>query len=111
VYAVDVWEAGLAHLEHRAASLENVQTICRSGDAIEFPPRSLDKVVCFDTIHELDDPGAALRTWVGFLTPGGRLLYRDPIVSAERIESLSKGRLRHLETTRGVDVFVRPDGD
>jgi SAM-dependent methyltransferase len=109
VYAVDVWEEALAHLDRRAGSLDNVEVICRSGDAVEFPPGSLDKVVCFDTLHELDDPEQALRRWVGFLRPGGKLLYRDPIVPAARIGALSGGRLRGLEATYGVDVFVRSD--
>lgn len=107
MYAVDIWEQALAHLKHRTASVDNVEIICRSAEALEFSPASLDKVVCFDTLHELPKPKEALKRWARFLKPGGKLLYRDPSIPSERIGSLSEGQLRHSESIRGVDVFVQ----
>lgn len=107
VYAVDVWEEGLAHLERRAAPFDNVDVMRRSAGDVEWPDASLDKVVCFDTLHELGEPGEALKQWARLLKQDGELLYRDPIIPPERIGPLSEGRFRHSESVRGVDVFVQ----
>ncbi len=106
IYAVDIWEEALDHLETRAGTARNVEVIRCSADTLEFPRAHFDKIVCFDTLHELSDPGRALAKWATFLKQDGRLLYRDPAVPPERIPSLSEDRLLPLEMVRGVDVFV-----
>ena len=104
--AVDVWEEGLAYLAHRAASVGSIEVIHRNGDAVDLDAGSLDKVVCFDTLHELESPEEALKTWPRFLKEEGRLLYRDPEIPPEEIEPLSDGRSRHAGLVRDVDIFV-----
>ncbi len=106
VIVVDVWEEGLAYVARRAASVESIEVIHRSADAVELDAGSLDKVVCFDTLHELDSPEEALNTWARFLKAEGRLLYRDPVIPPEEIGPLSEGRFRHAGSVRGVDIFV-----
>ncbi len=106
VIAVDVWEEGLAYLARRAASVESIEVIHRSADAVELDAGSLDKVVCFDTLHELDSPEEALKAWARFLKEEGRLLHRDPVIPPEEIGPLSDGRFCHAGSVRGVDVFV-----
>lgn len=106
IYAVDIWEEALDYLEKRAGTARHVEVIRCSADTLEFPRAHFDKIVCFDTLHELPDPGRALAKWATFLKQDGRLLYRDPTIPAERIRSLSEDRLRSLETVRGGHVFV-----
>lgn len=106
VYAVDIWEDGLSHIENKAASLDNVELLCRSADEVRFPPSSLDKVICFDTLHEVPDPGKALQNWAVSLKADGKLLYRDPTLPAGKVEALSKGQFRSVEKSKGVDIFT-----
>ena len=107
VYAVDVWEEGLAHLRRRAVSMGNIEVINGSGEAVELPEASLDWVVCFDTLHELVEPDVALQRWTRFLKKDGKLLCRDPIIPLERIGRLSGQRLRHVKTVQEIGLFVR----
>jgi len=107
VYAVDIWEEGLTFLRRRAESIENIEIICQSGAAVDLAASSLDKVVCLDTLHDVPEPGSAIRRWVGLLREEGMLLYRDPAIPPERIPSLSGGKLRETDRIKGVSVFVR----
>ena len=107
VYAVDIWEEGLAYLRRRTGSDERVETICRGAETVELPPSSLDKVVCFDTLHDVPGFERAVVRWAGFLREGGKLLYQDPTIPADRIPTLSKGKLYQEGTIKGVHVFVR----
>ena len=107
VYAVDIWEEGLAYLKHRTGSDEPIETICRGAETVELPASSLDKVVCFDTLHDVPDFEHAVVRWAGFLREGGKLLYQDPEIPADRIPTLSKGKLHPEGTIEGVHVFLR----
>jgi len=107
VYAVDIWEEGLAYLQHRTGADERIETICRGAELVELPPSSLDKVVCFDTLHDVPDFENAMIRWTGFLREGGKLLYRDPEIPADRIPALSKDKLHPEDTIEGIYVFLR----
>jgi len=107
VCAVDIWEEALAYLEQRALSFGNLQVVCCSADALPFPRASFDKILCFDTLHELPEPTEAVTEWSAFLRRDGKLFFRDPVIPPEKIQALSKGRLHHVETARGVDIFIR----
>lgn len=107
VYAVDIWEEGLAHLRARIDSREHVETICCSAEAVALPARSLDKVVCFDTLHEVPDPQRAVERWEEMLKPGGKVFYRDPEIPPERIQTLSQRRLELIRTIMGIHVLIR----
>ncbi len=107
VCAVDTWEEALAYLEQRAVSFGNLQVVCCSVAALAFRRASFDKILCFDTLHELPEPTEAVTKWSAFLRRDGKLFFRDPVIPAEKIQALSKGRLHHAETARGIDVFVR----
>jgi protein-L-isoaspartate O-methyltransferase len=104
VYAVDIWEEGLSHL--RRMNLSNV-TIISGCEAVEMPPSSLDKVVWLDTLHEVINPGNVIESWTQFLKKGGKFFYRDPEISPDNIHILSKDRLRYVDTSKGVSIFVR----
>ncbi|MBC7099028.1 methyltransferase domain-containing protein [Candidatus Bipolaricaulota bacterium] len=40
---------------------------------MELPRSSLDKIFCFDTLHELPHPEEALQRWAGLLKENGGL--------------------------------------
>lgn len=107
IYAVDIWEEGLAHLKDRLQPDQEVESILSSAYTVELPPSSLDKVVFFNTLHEVSNPDKALEKWTAFLKRGGEFLYQDPEILPEKIQSLSKERLHHMRTVRGVHIFIR----
>ena len=107
VYAVDIWEEGLAYLKHKTGPDERIEIICGGAETVELPPSSLDKVVCFDTLHDVPDFARAVVKWAGFLREGGKLLYLDPTIPADKIPMLSGGKLHPNGTIEGVHVFVR----
>lgn len=107
VYAVDIWEEGLAYLKSRIEPNQNIEIVRCSADILEFPPASLDKVICFDTLHDIPDPGNALEVWVGFLKQGGEFLFRDPSISPDKIQTYTKGVMCRVRTVEGVNVFQR----
>jgi ubiquinone/menaquinone biosynthesis C-methylase UbiE len=107
VYAVDIWEEGLAYLESRIEPDQDIEIVRCSADILEFPPSSLDKVICFDTLHDIPEPGNALDVWAGFLKQGGEFLYRDPSISPEKVQAYTEGILHYVRTVEGVNVFQR----
>jgi SAM-dependent methyltransferase len=107
VYAVDVWEDGLAHLKRVAGPAGNIEIICQGAETVDPIDSSLDKIVCFDTLHDIPDRELAVKGWVTYLKEGGRLLYRDSALSAEDIRAYSDGKLVPTGMTKGVHVFAR----
>jgi len=80
VYAVDIWKEGLSYLKSKIKPAQNIEVICCSAEVIELPASSLDKVFCFDTLHEIPYP--------------------------EQIQILSKGKLRQVDIIQGIPIFV-----
>ena len=107
VYAVDIWEEGLAHLKRTAPLAKNIEVICQCATAVDLTNSSLDKIVCLDTLHDIPDPELAVKRWVAFLKEGGRLLYRDAVIPTERIPAYSDGKLLPMGTAKGVHIFTR----
>lgn len=107
VLAVDTWEEGIAFIGRRPGNEQNVELICMDAELLELPSSSLDKVVCFDTFHEVPDHERALERWVTFLKKRGKFYYRDPVFSPQGIERISKGTLRRSETIEKIHVFCR----
>jgi ubiquinone/menaquinone biosynthesis C-methylase UbiE len=107
VFAVDPWKEAVTFLGRRLRDQQNVHLICMDAELLELPISSLDKVVCFDTLHEVQDCGNALERWTAFLRKGGKFYYTDPVVSPQEIERLSNGNLHKLETINGIHIFSR----
>ena len=107
VYAVDISEEYLAHLKSKIQSQDNIQLIHLNAEAVEFPLASLDKVICFDTLHDIPDPEQAVQRWANFLRRDGKLCFCDPVIRPEQIEVLSKSKLQRAVTVQGITVFVR----
>jgi ubiquinone/menaquinone biosynthesis C-methylase UbiE len=107
VYAVDIWEEGLVHLKGTARLAKNIEVICQCAQAVDLSNSSLDFIVCLDTLHDIPDRERAVKRWVAFLKKGGRLLFRDAVIPAERIPAYSDGKLLPMGTTKGVHIYTR----
>ena len=59
IYAVDISEDFISYVKKN--SDDNVETICRSAEKINFADNSVDKIVCFNTLDELPDSREALK--------------------------------------------------
>lgn len=78
IYAADIHSLAKDYVEGIAAryGLENVQFIqtdCHTG----LTSRSLDVVLLFDTLHDLDNPGKILHEFNRILKPDGMLFVND----------------------------------
>lgn len=107
VYAVDIWEEGLAFIRRRTKSTQHIETIQCSAENIALPPSLLDKVVCFDTLHDVPNFEHSIQRWAEFLRKGGTFCYRDPVILPERIEVFSEGKLRKTKMVEGICIFTR----
>jgi ubiquinone/menaquinone biosynthesis C-methylase UbiE len=107
VYANDVWKDGLTYLERKIGSNKNIEIICYSAEAIKLPSSSLDKVVCFDTLHDVPNLEYAIERWTEFLREAGKFFYQDPKIPPEKIQTLSRDKLRQTGKIKGVHVFIR----
>jgi len=103
VYAVDISEDFISYVKKNRYN--NVETICRSAEKINFADNSVDKIVCFNTLHELPDAEEALKVWSMILKEDGRFLYRDPEMDAKDILELSEGELKEIDEVENVHIF------
>lgn len=83
VAGVDLHEKGVeaAREQARAQGVEERASF-HQGDAseqLDFGDSSFDAIICVDAINHLPDRQAALEEWHRLLTPGGRLVFTDPI--------------------------------
>jgi ubiquinone/menaquinone biosynthesis C-methylase UbiE len=106
IYAVDIWAEGLRFLQSRIKPGQAMELICRSAEEIVLPWGSLDKIFCFDTLHDLPHPEKAVQRWVDFLKEDGRFYFKDPEISPEQVERLSSNRLRRVGSIEGITIFA-----
>lgn len=59
VYAVDISEEFISYLKKKDRKNDNVTPICESADSVELKENSLDKIICFNTLHEIPDISTA----------------------------------------------------
>ncbi len=89
VYAVDVHPLALQMVE-KAAQREgntNVRPI-RSSCATGLEPETIDIVLLFDTLHDVEDKEAVLAEIRQLLKPNGRLLYKDHTLNGAPLREL-----------------------
>jgi ubiquinone/menaquinone biosynthesis C-methylase UbiE len=103
VYAVDVHPLAIKTVERTAkkARLSNLRTI-RSDCATGLPPRSVDAVLLYDTLHDVEDKHVVLAELLRVLKPQGALCYKDHTLKGEQLLSLMKsnGFSLHNETPK-----------
>lgn len=102
VYAVDISEAFVHHLERRAKKLEldQVEVVRCAEDSVNLPEASIDLAFICDTYHHFEFPKSTLASLHRALKPGGRVA----LIDFERIPGVSREWiLGHVRA--GKDVF------
>ncbi|MFX0113964.1 MAG: class I SAM-dependent methyltransferase [Candidatus Hodarchaeota archaeon] len=107
IYAVDIWEEGLKHLKRKIKPGQNIEIIHSRAETVDLPQSSVDRIVCFDTLHEVPGFEDTLQKWIEFLKEGGTFCYRDPEISAQKIVEISRSKLTKGDTIKGVHIFVK----
>lgn len=84
VYAVDVHPLAIHMVERIGVKrqLRNIRTIHSDRDT-GLPPSSIDVVLLFDALHDMEDNGAVLRELHRVLKPQGKLSYKDHTFGGE----------------------------
>ena len=93
VYAVDVHPLAIAMIERKAkrdrlGNLQTIQTDCPTG----LPTGSVDVVLLYDALHDVEDRSAVLTELHRVLKEDGRLRYRDHTFFGDQLVSLMKSR-------------------
>lgn len=90
VYGLDLHPLAIRYTEHaaRRAGLGNVVTIQSDGPT-GLPDASVDRVLLYDTLHDVADPATVLAELRRVLRPGGVLSFRDHRMGPEEVEALA----------------------
>jgi len=109
VYAVDISEEAIEHLKKKREKKgsDNIVPICGDAADLKLKNKELDKIVCFDTLHDIEDPKKALNNWLKHLKSGGLFLYRDPEISSDKISEYSNQELSKSDELLDVKVFKK----
>lgn len=91
VYGVDVQPLAIKMAERRAIKrgLTNVRTVL-SDCATHCASRSVDVVLLYDTLHDVDNQPAVLRELQRVLKPAGRISYKDHTLQGETLLDLMR---------------------
>ncbi|HZE21029.1 MAG TPA: methyltransferase domain-containing protein [Desulfobaccales bacterium] len=111
VYAVDLWEEGIATLKARAAreGRDNLEALVAGADRVPLEDQSVDVGFMATVLHDLVEDGTgsgALVEMARVIKPGGLLA----IVEFEKIDG-PPGPPRHIRLDPGeVEALVDPYG-
>ena len=111
VYAVDLWEEGLAALKERAAreGLANLKPLAAGAGQVPMESLSVDVILMATVLHDLVEAGTAagaLAEVTRVIKPGGRLA----IVEFHKIDG-PPGPPRHIRLDPAeVEALVAPYG-
>ena len=115
VYATDLVIAPARRLAE-ARHLDNVEFVEPHGHDRDIALESLDYVISTDVLEHVDDLGAVVARFHGWLKPGGRLIVSGPtenaIYKAGRVLAGfgGKGGYHHTDIHRIHGHIARPDG-
>jgi SAM-dependent methyltransferase len=110
VTGVDLEESGLDNGRRlaREAGLETRARFARvdAGRRLPFAGGSFDAVVCIDALNHLPGRASVFADWTRVLTPGGRLLFTDPVTMTGIVSS------QELATRSSIGYFeFTPPGE
>ena len=108
-YTVDISEDAIDYIKkkRREKDYQNITPICEDARELDLQNKEFDKIVCFDTLHDLDAPKKALNRWLKRLKNGGLFLYRDPEIDPDTILDSSTKKLSKIDEIEGVTVFEK----
>jgi len=113
IYALDVHPLAIQAVQRLASRkrLENVQTIlsdCKTG----LPPNSVDAILLYDVLHDLDNPSGVLAELHRILKPKGILSLSDHHMKQDEIISqVTSGGLFKLSVKgKRTYSFTREEG-
>ncbi|HET6451224.1 MAG TPA: class I SAM-dependent methyltransferase [Spirochaetia bacterium] len=91
VWALDIHPLAIAAVKKGAAArgLANVRTLL-SDCATGLPAESMDVVLLFNALHDVDNKAAVLGELRRILKPKGRLLYKDHTLNGHALLSLMR---------------------
>lgn len=106
--AVDTNEEVLAFARTRLRALNRKATIERAdANALPYPDRSFDAVVCTFALCEVPDDGLAITEALRVLRPGGDLLLADHIVSTNPLVRVGQHALETLTIAMSGEHYTR----
>jgi SAM-dependent methyltransferase len=115
VYAVDVQPEMVLLLKQLSVSpgTANVIPVLGSVDTVNVPSESIDLAIMVDTYHELSQPYEIMRSLIGALRRGGRLVFveyrgEDPGVPIKPLHKMTVPQIR-LEMRPFPLEFERSD--
>jgi ubiquinone/menaquinone biosynthesis C-methylase UbiE len=113
IYALDVHPLAIQAVQRLALKkgLENIQTIL-SDCKTELPPSSVDVVLLYDILHDLDNAGGVLAELHRILKPKGILSLSDHHLKEEEIISRVTSAGLFKLSTKGQRTyrFLREEG-
>jgi len=113
IYALDVHPLAIQAVQRLASRnrLENIQTIL-SDSKTELPPNSVDLVLLYDILHDLDNASGVLAELDRILKPKGVLSVSDHHLKEEEIISRVTGTGLFKLSTKGKRTcsFLREEG-
>lgn len=110
VYAVDLHPLARAGVGRRARrrGLSNIETLA-TDSALPLPDASVDFVLLYDTLHDVDRREAVVGELLRVLRAGGVFSYRDHTLDAEAAlgAAVRAGRLQAIEGGDQTMQFLR----
>lgn len=109
VYAVDISQELLDHIENRAteAGVKNLKGVLCDQTSSKLEPASCDVIFICDTYHHIEHPEPYMKDILAALKPGGRLYVvdfkRDPEVNDEWV--MDHVRLGEKEVVEELETF------
>lgn len=101
VYAVDVQPEMVQMLAKlaREPRYATIKPIRSTADNVKLPTDSIDLAIMVDVYHELEYPFEVMRSLVGSLKPGGRVVFveyraEDPEVPIKELHKMSERQIR-----------------
>ncbi|HEX5025758.1 MAG TPA: class I SAM-dependent methyltransferase [Agriterribacter sp.] len=117
VYAVDIQDEMIAHLQNKKAALHSRNVEIIKGDTLSpnLPPGALDFAIMVDVYHELEYPHEMLQSIKKSLKKDGKILLmeykgEDPEVRIKPLHKTTVQQLNKELAANGFRLFYQYDG-
>lgn len=108
VYAVDISEDLVEYAKKRKnENNQNLTFICEDAENLSLKNKNFDKIVCFNTLHDLDSPRDAIQNWLDHLKTDGLFLFKDAEISPEGIVNYSDEKLSKVKKQNEIQVLKK----